>query len=87
MRISAVASRVALSIGLLLPIASSVIAQKPDPIWLDRPLTGWNKAGDPLPKPPSSKNQGQRSSAVAISHHLYQPRPSALLTRQVGFHS
>jgi hypothetical protein len=53
MRISAAASRVTLSIGLLLPIASSVVAQKPDPSWLDRPLTSWNKTGEPLPKPPS----------------------------------
>jgi hypothetical protein len=48
-----VVSRVALSIGLLLPVISSVVAQKPDAIWLDRPLTSWNKAGDPVPKPPS----------------------------------
>ena len=66
MRISAVASRVALSIGLLLPIASSVVAQKPDPIWLDRPLTGWNKAGDPLPTPPSLEES--RSAVISRCH-------------------
>jgi hypothetical protein len=67
MKISAVGSRVALSIGLLLPIASSVVAQKPDPIWLDGPLTSWNKAGDPLPTPPSLE---ESKSAVTSRCHL-----------------
>jgi hypothetical protein len=66
MRISAVASRVALSIGLLLPIASSVVAQEPETIWLDRPLTSWNKAGDPLPKPPSLEE-----SRLAVSSRCH----------------
>src|SRR5262245_149912 len=53
MRIFAVASRLALSIGLLSPMFSSTFAQTPEPMWLDRPLTNWNKPGDALPKPPS----------------------------------
>jgi LppP/LprE lipoprotein len=67
MRSPAVLSRVALSIGLLLPMASSVVAQKPDAIWLDRPLTSWNKAGDSLPKPPSLE---ESKSAVISRCHL-----------------
>jgi hypothetical protein len=79
MRISAGASRVAPSIGLLLPIASSVVAQEPDPIWVDRPLTSWNKAGDPLPKPPSL----EESRLAVISRCHLTPSVSTAAERAV----
>src|SRR5262245_34134693 len=68
MRIALAASRVPALIGLLLPLmALSVVAQKPEPIWLDRPLTSWNKAGEALPKPPSVE---ESKSAVTSRCHL-----------------
>jgi hypothetical protein len=79
MRSPAVLSPVALLIGLLLPMAPSVVAQKPDPIWLDRPLTSWNKTGDSLPKPPSL----EESKSAVINRCQLTPSVSTAAERAV----
>jgi len=41
---------------LWIPWTATVLTQSPPPSWLDRPLTGWNKAGGAIPAPPAFKD-------------------------------
>ena len=54
--VTACRSALALTIGVLLLLAVSVIAgQQGNPAsWLDRPLANWNAAGQPVPRAPAA---------------------------------
>jgi LppP/LprE lipoprotein len=57
-------------------------AQVPPASWLDRPLAGWNKAGDKVPVPPVAR--GTESREAIISRCKLKPRRSTAGERAVN---
>ncbi len=68
--------RTVLAGAALALLASTATAQNPPASWLDRPLAGWNKAGDKVPAPPRAQGASESREAVISRCRLKPPRSS-----------
>jgi hypothetical protein len=48
----------------VLMLTASALAQAPPASWLDRPVAGWNKAGEKLPAPPAIQGGEPRGDII-----------------------